>query len=102
MVRNKINMVDELTRYYIRKQNLKMSDEFHERVIPSDIDELNNATIYMVMAPVVASALMYGYKKLKESGGAASHFAHAIRRAKSRFTPVSLEQTGGKWRSKGS
>ena len=92
-------MVDEVTRYYMRKQNLTLSDEFHERVIPSDIDILTRASIYMMVAPVVTSAIVYGYSKIREEGGFSSHFAHAIRRAKSRFTPASMSKNG-KWPSK--
>lgn len=88
-----------MTRYYMRKQNLKSTDDFHERVIPSDLDELNKATMYMVLAPIVTTAIVYGYSKLRESGGASSHFAHAIRRAKSRFTPASMDTSGAKWPS---
>ena len=92
-------MVDELTRYYMRKQNLQTSDEFHERITASDVDELNKATVYMVVAPIFTSCLVYGYTKMRESGGAASHFAHAIKRAKNRFT--SDKAAGAKWPSKG-
>ena len=91
-------MVDELTRYYLRKQNLMQSDEFHQRMVESDIDELNKATIYMVSAPILASLLAFGYSKMRESGGSASHFAHAIAKAKNRFTPD--RATGAKWSSK--
>ena len=97
-------MVDELTRYYLRKQNLKVSDEYHEMIIPSDVDELNKATAYMMVAPIVSAAIVYGYSKMREQGGASSHFAHAIRRAKSRFAPINPSQaapTGSlKWPAK--
>lgn len=79
-------MVDELTRYYMRKQNLRAQDDFHEMMLPSDVDELNKAMAYMVAAPFVTSVMVWGYSKMREEGGASSHFAHAIRRAKSRFT----------------
>ena len=59
-------MVDELTRYYLRKQNLKVSDEYHEMMIPSDVDELNKATAYMMVAPIVSAAIVYGYSKMRE------------------------------------
>lgn len=52
----------------------------------------------MVVAPIFASCIVYGYTQMRESGGAASHFAHAIRRAKNRFTPD--RAAGGKWPSK--
>ena len=95
-------MVDELTRYYIRKQNLKVSDEFHERIAPSDVEELNRAVVYMAAAPIVTSAIVWGYSKMREQGGASSHFAHAIRRARSRFTPDKRHgsgASGSKWPS---
>lgn len=68
--------------------------------MPSDIDELNKASFYMVLAPIVTTAIFYGYNKLRESGGASSHLAHAISKAKSRFTPADLDRTGGMWPSK--
>jgi len=55
-------------------------------MLPSDVDELNKATAYMAAAPIVTSVMVWGYSKMREEGGASSHFAHAIRRAKSRFT----------------
>ena len=79
-------MVDELTRYYMRKQNLKVSDEFHERMYPGDMEELGKASVYAALAPIVTTAIVYGYSKMRESGGASSHFAHAISKAKSRFS----------------
>jgi len=93
-------MVDEVTRYYMRKQNLALSDEFHEQVIPSDVDVLSKASFYMMVAPVVTTAIVFGYSKMREEGGFSSHFAHAIRRAKNRFTPSGMGETGGKWPSK--
>ena len=68
-------MVDELTRYYLRKQNLEASDEFHERIDARDIEELNRASVYMLIAPVFTSLVVYGYSKMRESGGASSHLA---------------------------
>ena len=81
-------MVDELTRYYMRKQNLEAQDEFHEFVLPTDVDELNKASVYCIMAPIVTSAIVYGYSKMRENGGASSHFAHAISKAKDKFVPA--------------
>ena len=85
-------MVDELTRYYMRKQNLKVRDEYHERITPSDIDELHKATAYAMAAPIVTGLIVFGYSRLREEGGASSHFAHAISKARSRFQT----QPGGK------
>ena len=81
-------MVDELTRYYMRKQNLQAQDEFHEQILPTDMDELNKASVYMVMAPIVTSAMIYGYSLVRESGGASGHFAHAIAAAREKFVPT--------------
>ena len=92
-------MVDEATRYYIRKQNLEISDDFHEYVAPSDTDILTKAGSYMVVAPIVTTAIIFGFNKIRESGGASSHVAHAIKRAKGRFTPNSMSG-GQKWSSK--
>ena len=80
-------MADELLRYYRRKQNLASQDEFHERIESRDIDQLNKASIYMMMAPILTSAIVYGYSKMRESGGASSHLAQAIATAKEKFTP---------------
>ena len=60
---------------------------FHERIESRDIDELNKASIYMMMAPIFTSAIVYGYSKMRESGGASSHLAQAIAAAKEKFTP---------------
>ena len=90
-----------MTRYYIRKQNLRVSDEFHERIAPSDVEELNRAVVYAAVAPIVTTAIVWGYSKLREQGGASSHFAHAIRRARNRFTPERRAggKSGSKWPS---
>ena len=91
-------MVDELTRYYLRKSNFQVSDEFHERLELKDIDELNSATLYMVAAPVVTGCVLWGYKIVTEQGGASSHFAWAVMRARTRFG--SSKATSAKWPSK--
>ena len=48
---------------------------------------MNKAAAYMVIAPIFTSVLVYGYTKVRDSGGVASHFAYAIKQAKNRFTP---------------
>lgn len=70
-------------------------------MLPSDVDELNKASAYLMAAPVVTSVMVWGYSKMREEGGASSHFAHAIRRAKSRFTKAPTGSKG-KWPSKNS
>mmetsp|Transcript_3148 Transcript_3148/g.4245 ORF Transcript_3148/g.4245 Transcript_3148/m.4245 type:complete len:83 (+) Transcript_3148:78-326(+) len=76
-----------------------MPDEFHERLEDTDVDELNKATMYAVAAPVITGIFVWGYNVLREEGGASSHFAHAISKAKGRFS-----KSGGapaqKWSSK--
>ena len=96
-------MVDDLTRYYLRKQNLQAQDEFHDHIASKDMDQLNQATAYMLAAPIFTSALCYGYSKMRESGGASSHLAWAIASAKSKFTPTKWNSnsaaTKTRWRS---
>ena len=91
-------MVDELTRYYMRKQNLKVPDEFHDEMEKTDVDELNSAVMYMSAAPAVACAIVYGYSRFRESGGMASAFAHALMKARGRFNPKN--DKSDKWPSK--
>ena len=67
------------------------------------MEELNRASLYMAAAPVVASVIVYGYAKMRETGGASSHLAHAISKAKTRFTPASNphgSSSTNKWPSK--
>ena len=77
---------------------------FHERIESRDIDELNKASIYMMMAPIFTSAIVYGYSKMRESGGASSHLAQAIATAKEKFTPqtwgAQSAATKAKWPSR--
>ncbi len=54
----------------------------------------------MVAAPVVTGIIVWGYSKMREEGGASSNFAHAIRRAKSRFNTPASGTKGSKWPSK--
>ena len=58
----------------------------------------------MLMAPIFTTALIYGYSKMRESGGASSHLANAIAHAKEKFTPqtwaAEKQATKAKWPSK--
>ena len=50
------------------------------------MNELTKASVYMLMAPTLTFALIYGYNVFRTSGGGqSSHFQYAIDRAKSRF-----------------
>lgn len=71
-------MVDEITRYWMRKQKLAIPDDYHEEFDATDMDKLNSATMYLVASPIFAGIFVWGYSRLREEGGAASHFAHAI------------------------
>ena len=63
-----------------------MSDEYQERLALEDINELTKATAYMVMAPTLTFALIFGYNSFRTSGGGqSSNFQFAIDRAKSKF-----------------
>ena len=53
--------MDQITRYYLRKSKLEISDEYHERLALEDMNELNKASVYMVGAPVLTFALIFGY-----------------------------------------
>lgn len=44
----------------------------------TDIDKLNSSTLYAIAAPIATGILVYGYSRMREEGGAASHFAHAL------------------------
>ena len=55
--------------------------------------------MYAAVAPIVTTAIVWGYSILREQGGASSHFAHAIRRARNRFTPERRGASGSKWPS---
>ena len=94
-------MSDEITRYWMGKQKLAIPDDFHEEIEPGDMDKLNNATIYLVSAPIFASIFVWGYSRLREEGGVASHFAHAISQAKNKFGSGGSRATAStKWPSK--
>ena len=78
--------MDLITRHYLRKSNLSVQDEYHERLALEDINELQKATVYMLMAPAISFAVMFGFNKFrKEGGGASSHFQFVIERAKRRI-----------------
>ena len=77
--------MDIISRYYIRKQNLAVQDEYHERLALEDINELQKASVYMMLVPVFSFAVMYGYGRYREEGGASSSFKFIIDRAKQRI-----------------
>ena len=78
--------MDILSRYYRRKLNLAAQDEYHERLALEDINELQKASLYMVLVPVFSFAAVYGYSRYREEGGgASSSFQFIIDRAKARI-----------------
>ena len=54
--------------------------------------------MYMVGAPMFAGLVAWGFSKMRQEGGMASHFAHAISQARQRVDPSGASKT--KWRSK--
>ena len=78
--------MDTITRYYLRKSNLSAQDEYHERIALEDVNELQKAGIYMLLAPALTFAVMFGYSKFRtEGGGSSSHFQYVIDRTRSRI-----------------
>ena len=57
--------MDQITRYYLRKAKLEVSDEYHERLALEDMNELTKASVYMMMAPTFTFALIYGYNQFR-------------------------------------
>ena len=78
--------MDIITRHYIRKAKLDVSDEYHERLALEDMNELTKASVYMMLAPTFTFAILFGYHSFRtQGGGQSAHFQYAIDRAKSRF-----------------
>ena len=57
--------MDIITRYYLRKAKPEISDEYHERLALEDMNELTKASVYMIMAPTLTFALLYGYHSFR-------------------------------------
>ena len=90
--------MDIITRYYLRKAKLDVSDEYHEQISLLDVNELQKATVYMLLAPTISFAIMYGYNAFRQGGGSSSHFQYVLDRARNRFDSGS--ENGTKWPSK--
>ena len=57
--------MDQITRYYLRKSKLEVSDEYHERLALEDMNELTKASVYMMMAPTFTFMIIYGYNAFR-------------------------------------
>lgn len=61
--------MDTLTRYYLRKANLKNQDEFQGSIEKSDIVLLEKARNYMILAPLFTVGCIFFLRCLQSTGG---------------------------------
>jgi len=66
--------MDQLSRYYLKKANLRAADEYHDHIAYSDIDALNRATAWLIIAPASTLLCTHILKRLQEDGGLSKHF----------------------------
>jgi hypothetical protein len=66
--------MDQLSRYYLKKANLRAADEYQDHIAYSDIDALNRATAWLIIAPVSTLFCTHILKRLQEDGGMSQHF----------------------------
>ena len=66
--------MDTLTRYYLRKANLKVQDEFQDKIDKSDIVLLEKARSYMIIAPFFTVGCIYFLRCVQSTGGVAKYF----------------------------
>lgn len=77
--------MDSLTRYYVRKANLKVKDEFQNCISPADLTVLQKARAYIVICPIFAMCLVHFLMKVREEGGFSRHFQRAIGKVRSNY-----------------
>lgn len=70
--------MDALTKYYVRKANLKVMDEFHSEISSGDVEVLQKSRAYMLLCPVLAALAFQFILKLQAEGGMARHFNRGI------------------------
>ena len=75
--------MDQLSRYYLRKKNLGVKDEFQDHISYSDIDTLRAARAYMIIAPIGTICFVHLLRKMQEEGGFSRHFRNWASQARS-------------------
>lgn len=74
--------MDQISRYYMRKANLKVKDEFHDCINPADLSELRWARAYIFICPLFALGFVHFLIRIREEGGFARHFRSVISKAR--------------------
>lgn len=60
-----LSKMDYFTRAYMRKANLKVKDEFHDRLTTGDIDHLRMARAYLVITPLTMMGLFHFMNRMR-------------------------------------
>lgn len=74
--------MDQLSRYYMRKANLKVKDEFQDCINPADLAELRWARAYILICPLFAIGFVHILIKIRDEGGFARHFRSVLSKAR--------------------
>ncbi len=77
--------MDNLSRYFLRKKNLGIKDEFQSHISLTDIDTLRMARAYIVIAPVGTLCFIHVLRMMQEDGGFSRHFRNWASNARSQF-----------------
>ena len=88
--------MDQLSRYYLKKANLRAADEFQSHIAYSDLDALNRATAWIFVAPVGTLIFVHLLKSLQEQGGISKHFRNWAMSARAWSSPGS-PNAGATW-----
>lgn len=70
----------------MRKANLKVKDEFHDRLTTGDIDHLRWARAYLVITPLTMMGLFHFMNRMRQEGGFSQHFRNFVSKAKNSYS----------------
>jgi hypothetical protein len=77
--------MDNITRYYLRKSQLRAPDEFHHVINPADLEHLQWSRAYLVVTPMAMVGGFHLLKLMWESGTFTKNFASYMFRARQQY-----------------